>query len=347
MRIEQLTFTRFIAAVAIVVFHFGKDSRLFSNEYVSFVFSNANIGVSYFFVLSGFVMIIAYRNKTVSFFNYIKNRFARIYPVYILAILLFIASQSFASLNKVDLLLNVTMLQSWFIAKAQTINYPGWSLSVELFFYISFPFLLNYLYSKKNLKTITIIILSFWILSQIVFHGIVHDAIVIPFYSVNDILYHPIMHFNEFLIGNLAGLYFIKRNEFSKKKNYLPQIVVLLLIFLALLKFQIGLNFHNGLLAVVFVPLIFLLSSSNDVITRFVSKKPFVFLGEISYSIYILQVPIWLFLTDYRMEKYFGFNRELDVTVSFLVRLLILIVFSSLCYLYFEKPLRKKIKNYF
>jgi len=347
LRIEQLTFTRFIAAIAIVVFHFGRESQLFSNDYVSFIFNNANIGVSYFFVLSGFVMIIAYRNRTVSFFNYLKNRFARIYPVYFLAILLFIVIQSFGSLNKADVFLNVTMLQSWFSGKAQTINYPGWSLSVELFFYVSFPFLLNYIYSKKNLKSITSIILGFWLLSQLLFHGIIYDVITIPYYSVDDLFYHPILHFNEFLIGNLAGLYFVKRKDSSSDKNYLPQIAVLFLGFLALLKFQIGINFHNGFLAVVFVPIIFLLSGSNDIVSRFISKKPFVFLGEVSYSIYILQVPIWLLLTDYRMEKYFGVNKELDVTASFLIRLFILIVFSSLCYLYFEKPLRKKIKNYF
>lgn len=347
MRIEQLTFTRFIAAIAIVVFHFGRESKLFSNEYVSFIFNNANIGVSYFFVLSGFVMIIAYRNRTVSFFNYLKNRFARIYPVYLLAIILMLLVNSFGNINKEDLFLNVTMLQSWFSGKAQTINYPGWSLSVELFFYVSFPFLLNYIYSKKSLKFITVAILGFWLISQLLFHGIVYEVIVFPFYTINDAFYHPILHFNEFLIGNLAGFYFIKSNDNRRMKNYLPHLVMLFLVFLAFLKFKIGLNLHNGILAVVFVPFIFLLSNSNDVVSRIISKKPFVFLGEVSYSIYILQVPIWLFLTDYRMEKYFGLDKDSDVTTSFLIKLFVLIVFSSLCYLYFEKPLRKKIKNYF
>lgn len=346
MRIEQLTFTRFIAAIAIVVFHFGRDSKLFSNDYVSFVFNSANVGVSYFFVLSGFVMVIAYHNKTVSFFSYLKNRFARIYPVYILAILLLMISKSSISINKEDLFLNVTMLQSWFSGKATTINYPGWSLSVELFFYITFPFLLNFVYNKKSLKSITIVIIVFWILSQLLFHAVIYEVLILPIYSVSDIFYHPIMHFNEFLIGNLAGLYFIKRNNLNNK-NYLLQIVSLFLILLVFLKFKTGINFHNGLLAIVFAPIIFLLSSSNDIISRFMSKKSLVFLGEISYSIYILQVPIWVLVTDYRMEKYFGFSKELDVTASFFVRLFILIVFSALCYLWLEKPLRKKIKNYF
>jgi peptidoglycan/LPS O-acetylase OafA/YrhL len=185
------------------------------------------------------------------------------------------------------------------------------------------------------------------VLSQLLFHRIVNEAITLPIYTIDDVFYHPIFHFNEFLIGNLAGLFFIKSKNFNTSKNYLPQIAVLFVVFLAVLKFQIGINFHNGFLALVFVPIIYLLSSSNDVVTRYISKKPFVFLGEVSYSIYILQVPVWLFLSDYRLEKYFGLSKELDITSSFSVRLFILILFSSLCYLYFEKPLRKKIKNYF
>ena len=89
MRIEQLTFTRFLAAISIVIFHYGDQIFLFNNKYVQFIFGQANIGVSYFFILSGFVMIIAYNtNSKINFFQYLKNRLARIYPVYLFAIFL-------------------------------------------------------------------------------------------------------------------------------------------------------------------------------------------------------------------------------------------------------------------
>lgn len=103
MRIEQLTFTRFIAAIAIVIFHFGKESYLFNSDYVSFIFRQAHLGVSYFFILSGFVMIIAYGNKkNINFIEYIKNRLARIYPVYLLAIVLFLSVTFFRNINFED-----------------------------------------------------------------------------------------------------------------------------------------------------------------------------------------------------------------------------------------------------
>jgi hypothetical protein len=63
MRIEQLTFTRFIAAVAVVIFHFGREVFPFQHPILQPLVLSANIGVSYFFILSGFVMIIAYNKQ--------------------------------------------------------------------------------------------------------------------------------------------------------------------------------------------------------------------------------------------------------------------------------------------
>jgi peptidoglycan/LPS O-acetylase OafA/YrhL len=71
LKITQITFTRFVAALAIVISHFNKDVFLYKIPYLSEVFLRANVGVSYFFILSGFIMIIAYHKKE-------KNRLRRL-----------------------------------------------------------------------------------------------------------------------------------------------------------------------------------------------------------------------------------------------------------------------------
>lgn len=346
MRVEQLTFTRFIAAISIVIFHYGKASPLFNNKYLSFLFKNANVGVSYFFILSGFVMIIAYANKgNVSFYSYIKNRLARIYPVYILTILLvFFYDKDYVG-KGVDLFLSVLMLQSWLPHKALILNYPSWSISVEIFFFILFPFLLNRIYSRMKFRNIFIIVVLFWLMSQIVHNLIYSEVITVPFYGKKDMMYFPVLHLNEFLVGNLSGLFFIKYYK-DYKKNYTIPIVVSLIIIMLLLKFPVGLNLHNGLLAVIFCPFIILLALSNDKITQFFSKKIFVFLGEISFGVYLLQYPVWMFFSDDVMSRYFSLHKDFDYTSSFLVRVLILLLVASLSYLYFEKPAKKLIKLY-
>lgn len=347
MRIEQLTFTRFIAAIAIVIYHFGKYCSIFNNDSVNAIFRNSNVAVSYFFTLSGFVMIIAYAQKgKIKQIDYFKNRFARIYPVYLLAIITMIAASNINTVKQDDLIYNLLMIQSWIPGKALSINYAGWSLSVELFFYALFPYLFSF-FTKKGLKTSFIIILSFWLLSQTLYLLNFKGIIKIPIYNLKDIFYHPIFHLNEFLIGILSGLMFLE-GKIRIKNNYINSLLFFLTlsVIIIILKFLYGMNYHNGFLAPIFAIFIIIIADSKTKLTLFFTKKVFIFLGEISYSIYILQVPVWTIFTNKWFEKYLdiSFSKH-DYTASFLVKLTILLIVSSLTYKYLEKPLRSKIKK--
>lgn len=342
MRLEQLTFTRFLAAILIVVFHYGKNVFPFNYGSIDFLFKQANIGVSYFFILSGFVMIIAYGNKDkIEFGDYIKKRFARIYPVYFLAILVLL-SYFFVLAITVDykgLILNITLFQSWIPGFALSFNSPGWSLAVEMFFYISFPFLFNLFYKKYSLKKLIVPVFVFFIGSQIALHVLIHSSFYngFPSKSHDLIFYFPLMHFSEFLIGNLAGLFFLKG---IKVRNYDLPIIVLILFVSVLLKINIGINFHNGMLAFIFVPLIILISANNGFLTRLSNKKSLVFLGEISYGIYILQMPVYLWIGG--IMKYLNINNSI---VIFYTYLMVLIFLSAISFKFFETPLRKIINK--
>ena len=105
MQLDQITFTRFIAALTVVFFHYGQN--VFPAN-IPFLFENVTAGpiaVGYFYVLSGFIMAIAYfhtdKNKRRDFnkTKYWVARFARIYPVYLVALLL-IAAAKFKSLGQ-------------------------------------------------------------------------------------------------------------------------------------------------------------------------------------------------------------------------------------------------------
>lgn len=348
MRLEQITFTRFIASISIVIYHYGLKIFPFNHPDISFLFRSANIGVSYFFVLSGFVMIIAYGNKDkISFIDYLQKRFARLYPVYLLAILILLLFQmARPAPNKVDfegLIVNLTMTQSWFPGYALSFNYPGWSLSVEVFFYLTFPFLYNLVYKKFGFKKTIIPVLLVFLLSQLFFHYLLYS----PFYkgfpsrSHDVFFFFPLMHFNEFLIGNLAALFFLDAK--LRKRNYDILIIGIMALLFLVLKFKFGMNYHNGMLAVLFVPLVFFISLNNGLLTTLSKMRPFVFLGEISYGIYILQVPIFSWGNAIMKTKYFDFisNSELIFTIN----LTVLIVFAGISYQYLETPLREKLNK--
>lgn len=344
MRIEQLTFTRFLAAVSVVVFHYGGKSFPFRNDSIAFIFRHADVCVSYFFILSGFVMIIAYGNKTViSAGDYFRNRVARIYPVYFLAILIMLFLQfREKNIDYSGLFLNIFMIQAWIPGKVLSLNPPGWSLSVELLFYVLFPFLFNRIFKKTPLKRIAVSIILFWVLSQVIFQFFFFSYEENQLGTIRDILkYNPLMHLNEFLIGNLAGLFFI-RNFKEKKGNYDFIILILIALLVLALKFPLGLNFHNGLLSVLFIPIIFFISVNDGIITKLFRNRIFVFLGEISFGIYILQHPVYSLISAYSVNKYLHLN---DPTIVFFLRLFILIVFSSVVYIWFEKPILEKVKG--
>lgn len=288
-------------------------------------------------------MMIAYGNKpNLSSKEYFRNRFARIYPIYFLAIILVLFLQIRTNdLGLSSLLLNVFMIQSWIQGYALSFNPPGWSLCVEFFFYAIFPFIFRKFLKNDKSKKIAILIILFWVFSQILFQ------IFFSLYgesesgNIKDILkYNPLMHLNEFLVGNLAGYFMIKKWQ-NKKGNYDLLILLIICSIILTLKFS-SLNFHNGLMAVLFIPLIVLISLNKGYITKLFQKKAFVFLGEISYGIYILQFPIYSLFSSYSVNKYFHIT---DPTIVFFLRLVILIVVSALSYVYIEKPIKEKIKE--
>ena len=150
MQLDQITFTRFIAALSVVFFHFGNQVFPLNIPLLDNVMKAGPIAVNYFYLLSGFIMAIAYyrpdSTKSFNIKSYWLARFARIYPVYLIAFLLIAVTK----LNEPDittsLLLNASLLQSWIPDYALSLNSPGWSLSVEAFFYLCFPVLLAMVY---------------------------------------------------------------------------------------------------------------------------------------------------------------------------------------------------------
>ncbi len=342
MRLEQLTFTRFLAAIAVVTFHYGRGSVLMDNETLGLFFHQALYGVSYFFILSGFVMMIAYSNKEVKAKKYFVARFARIYPLYLcclFAVVLFniVLKNPFSF---ADLLAHLFTVQSWIPMHAQTLNFPDWSLSVEFFFYALFPFLINVVYKRFSLTTLTVFILAFWVLSQFLLtYAVDHWYIPDPSISCDLIHFFPLSHLNEFLLGNLVALLFLKYKENLNSTWNDVLVVASVVLLILLLKYPASFLYHNGFLAIAFVPLIIFLSGDKSKIAKIFKWKPLVFLGEISFGIYLLQLPVYLFYQS--VFFYLGF------TFNFYVFLVFLIAVAALSYFLIEKPCRDFINSWY
>ena len=358
MQLDQITFTRFIAALTVVFFHYGQS--IFPAN-IPFLFENITAGpiaVGYFYVLSGFIMAIAYyqtdESKRVKFnkTKYWVARFARIYPVYLVALLI-IAAAKFKTLGQgwETLPLHILLLQSWIPGYPITLNTPGWSLSVEAFFYLCFPFLLAWLY-KLGIKSMTAFAVTLWLITQVILLVQLNSEAYTPKSLLHDFIYYnPLMHLNQFVLGLVCGAYLksIKDSINSESKTGSWLLISFLVMFLLIWGrphleslFGIRLAFTNGLLAPTFLAIIIFLAKHKGSITKLFSAPLLVLLGEASYSLYILQKPI-----HGVYDKVIVPRIPLSDTLHFYIFLILLITLSIISFKFFETPMRKIINKRF
>ncbi|MBX7552161.1 acyltransferase [Streptomyces sp. NPDC004232] len=145
--LPSLTGLRWMAALLVFGLHvnnFGYFGGT-GGSLVYWAFSSGATGVSFFFVLSGFVLTWSARphDRALGFW---RRRVARIYPVHLvtvgLAFLLALTLESNAQPTPKQAVANVLLLHSWWRPWWQTLNPVSWSLACEAFFYASFPLLI-------------------------------------------------------------------------------------------------------------------------------------------------------------------------------------------------------------
>ncbi|TDK66526.1 acyltransferase [Sapientia aquatica] len=339
-RVEALTFFRFIAAVIVVVFHYGQAAGL------SAVLTSGPQMVTFFFVLSGFVMGISYyHKKEVVAKTYWWARVSRIMPVYLLALFLTIVFL-YLQREKVDIIaagLDIVLLQSWLTPYPIKLNSPGWSLSAEMFFYFSFPFILKAI-SQNKVSTSRLFIISIiiWLATQIVLSVALTMGYYTGFPSTSHdlIFYFPPSHFCSFLLGVSGGVWFIRNHtKISAKFSVavLPISIGLLWFLLTypyLIERYVGfkLAFSSSFLSPFFLIFIIALSVVKHNSINLLKARPLILLGEASYSIYILQLPIHQFY-----YRYFDGLRNNYPVVDFYCYLILLITLSICLFVFFEK----------
>jgi peptidoglycan/LPS O-acetylase OafA/YrhL len=301
MRIEGLTVFRFIAAAIVVIFHYGPDVAEFGG-----ILKAGPEMVTFFFVLSGFVMGISYLGKDVKKMSYWWARIARIMPIYLVA-LVFVVVMVYmqgGAPDNTSLVLGLTLTQAWVSPYPLSLNPPGWSLSVEAFFYISFPFILG-LIKKRHLTAGTMMAVSLflWLLTQAITATVLSKGIYGGFPSIShDLIYYfPLVHFCSFLLG-ISGAMLVADGKIRINNEVVSLALVgitSISIIVALgsqdkisrffgLMFAYGSSFYAPLFAVFVISV----SICKSQTMKILGARPFVSLGEASYSMYILQVPM-------------------------------------------------------
>jgi peptidoglycan/LPS O-acetylase OafA/YrhL len=343
----RLTPLRFLAAMCVVLFHFGRGIPPFDGSIPFDLGANAGLAVSFFFCLSGFIMASVYAGSAVSAKDYWVARVARIYPLYILAIVMTLMLGGGYPFHTI--LLNVLMLQAWVPGYPLALNAPGWSLSVEAFFYAIFPLLIGWI-SNGNIKRFGIISLCFWAVTQLFVAQVFNDLDLMS-KTQNVFNAFPPLHLSEFFLGAGAGALFtpINAHRVGWRRFGTGALVLLGGVSATYLISHLSLLFGGvvrsdmGSDAPVFLGIIWFVASAPAKLARPLEWWPLVTLGEASYAIYLLQLPAKT-LFDIRFGPLMS---RLSPTAHLAAYIAFLIVLSLAVYLIIERPARRWIKGHF
>jgi peptidoglycan/LPS O-acetylase OafA/YrhL len=316
--VGSLTGLRYVAAVTVAIGHGALTLR--HDWLAQLVAQISSIGMTLFFVLSGFVLWLNYAESFAAkpFSEAVRGfaiaRFARLYPMYAAVVLGIVTAKGG---NLLALGFVATMTQAWFpsldgkilVASIPSIQHL-WSISVEFFFYLLFPFLCIGFARELRLTTVMWLALlnlvAFAVSIFLLFRygGAVLQAIV-PSLTDNGMqwltYYAPYLHVAQFLAGCLVAIAYLERADkpigrgeasaaaflFWLSVAGLAMLPVLLFVQPRLPDYYFTIELIVRLGEVAFFSVI-MLGASRYGLARFLSWRPMIIGGECSYSVYLL-----------------------------------------------------------
>ncbi len=358
--LPALTGMRALAALNIVFYHFSDPSWF--GPFAPVV-RNGYVSVSFFLLLSGFVLAYNYRERAdagkMDARKFWWARMSRIYPVYLFSLFISLGmladeyhAQSTAHFFE-GLVLTPLLLQGWHPLLSTFWNTPAWTLSTDVLFYLIFPWLIVHggaMLKPKTWRRTLLSLLCFWLLGLVLPtlytllnpDGDPHPGRYSNGVWLRAIKFGPLQHVPSFLFGMaLATL-----------NNHLPvksrrRLVLGLLGFsatYALLYFGDHMPFiymHDGLLMPLYGAIILGLAGEN-LLTKLLGIYPLLLVGEASYCLYILHFNLWNLIHNSKLLERTGLIR-FDPWLSYAT----LVIAALLTVRWIERPGQAWIKKTF
>lgn len=335
MRIKEIDNLRGLAVFLVFLAHAGFYN--FSEKISTPIWGNLSglVGVYIFFIVSGYCIINSinkiqsgdnFRDKITLSLKFLCKRFLRLYPLYWLSIFLYIIFIN----NNFDyktILLNLTMIQFFF--NTELIQGIYWSLAFEILFYSSVVFLILTNIDKEIASKIFIFIL----LNSVIL------SLVSSYININL----------KFYAMYLIGLFFFGIITFYHKSNFNFVFKIACLSFLSLIilfafkKFDFTLfNFKklplsekNEITLLILANLLALITYCYCFFKK-KSNKFFIFLGKISYSMFLTHGVAINIVSKYKFDGFF---------LSIILKLVLSILIAYLLHITFEKKFITLVKK--
>ena len=378
-QLEALTGLRILAALHVVAFHYAVPAAVASGPAALERFLRMGfIGVSLFFVLSGFVLAYNYAGEDGGLRGarrpFWVARLSRIYPLFLLALVLqapvYVAQTVEHSGLRSGLLRAaitavpaLVMLQAWTPFTTAAWNGPGWSLSAEAFFYLAFPWVVARVrcatrgqlavagaacFLAANAAPLALFVASRATrleATSVHMLGASLDGLQLAQRTVG---FNPLLRLPEFVFGVCLGKYFLATRSAPRRDGGAAlaagSMVALAAIFCAAgalpdARFLL----QNGACLPLFGALVLGLAQGGGRLGRALSTKAMLRLGEASYAVYILQEPVWSLFSlalppAVRAARAPGWP-------AFLALVVVLVAVSFLAHRFVEVPARDWLKR--
>lgn len=354
-KLVELDFFRSIAILLVFFYHFyvvvGASKITTGISFLDTVFLTGWIGVDLFFVLSGFLLTYSIyksiKNKSFSLKKYFQRRFLRIAPAYYLALFisLIITPIYFTSPSG---LLNIgahlLFIHNFWRNFHGGILGVGWTLGIEMQFYLLVPFLVM-IFFKKLKNTLFFLLLALlisWGYRYFLFENYYETWDFWNKFIFTDQL---IGRIDQFALGGVSAFIFLKKKAWIYKSKITSSFIFLLfcgLFFIWIQHFHsLGENFWKNKNEVIFahttLGLIFsilILSAFNlpSFFHEIFSKKIFLYTAKLSYGFYLWHLIIMNQIKTLPIEIFS--KLIISISLTFLL--------AIISYTYIEKPFLKK-----
>ena len=316
-----------ISLISVIIYHL-------------YEYKGTYIGVVLFFVISGYLITEILYQRDDSYFKFIKRRYTKIFPP-LIAVLTLSCLAFYYFYGFINLKLIFNSLSSLFGLSNIYQIYSGmsyfersgdlfpllhtWSLSIEIQFYVIFPFLI---YLFKKLKLNTKFIAAIILILSLISGGIMFYKEYMN-YDISAIYYGTDTRIFSILIG--SAFYFIfKDEELKLKKVNIVSYIFLGLIILIVLSvdYSSKSNYYGLLYLISILGGFITVTSIKTGFLDFNSSmaKPLSKLGEHSYVYYLWQYPIMIYSLEY-----FKWS-DVDYNYTVILQIIILIVLSEISY---------------
>lgn len=353
--ISSLQALRFIFALFIFASHYPlQDGRP-----EALIDGSGPMGVSFFLVLSGFVMCLGYADKvklpTFSWRDFMKKRIIRLWPLHILCLLVWIVAAGVHStfrLAPLPLLGNFFMLQSWIPMVEAKGNSVAWCLSDLVFFYALFPYLM-----RLRAKQLMVGVLVY-------FGVILAVGYSLPMYTSSGFImrdwffyFNPLPRLIEFSLGILLYHAYCRAEAWghvawwqrlsARSRAFvelLPVAFYTVVLFLVRYTGTPGVNVYSYYLpscVMIYIYALAYKSGAPGLVSKGLSRPWLIYLGQVSFSFYMIHYLVILIVNRVFSWVYPDNHWALRLVIT----LGITTIGSVLVNKYFEQPIARLLSH--